>query len=256
MHLIILAAGRGSRMLALGANQPKWLLDVGGATLAERHLAAASAAARQSPIAMSSISVVTGHAEEAIAAFLSERDGQRVGVVTNPEYARLNNWYSLLLGLRALPADSGRVVVFNADLFARPDWLARFLIDGASSPSDSLIGVDLARELTDESMKVSIREASGGSSCLEQIGKAGVSSPAGEYVGMFMVRGAALAALQATLESFTGDPAAADAWYEAAIGRTAQSGTDWEVWPTPDSTWVEIDDEADYAAAATLAVGP
>ena len=34
-HVIVLAAGKGSRLGALGAETPKWLLQVGEATIAE-----------------------------------------------------------------------------------------------------------------------------------------------------------------------------------------------------------------------------
>jgi choline kinase len=40
IHLVVLAAGRGRRLGALGDDTPKWLLDVAGATLADRQLAA------------------------------------------------------------------------------------------------------------------------------------------------------------------------------------------------------------------------
>ena len=52
--------------------------------------------------------------------------------------------------------------------------------------------------------------------------------------------------------AFVGDEHLADAWYEQGVGTTAASGTDWRIWPTPSSEWVEIDDESDYAAAVAL----
>src|SRR4051794_17414696 len=120
VHVVILAAGRGSRLGALSERTPKWLLDVGGATIADRHLAALDAPA--------SALVVTGHAREEIERFLGARGAHGVRTVHNPEYARLNNWYSLLVALRALPdGEDDRVVVLNADLFAEHAWLGSFL---------------------------------------------------------------------------------------------------------------------------------
>ena len=66
-----------------------------------------------------------------------------------------------------------------------------------------------------------------------------------------MARGAALAAFRETLEAFVGDRSEQDEWYERAVGLTAAAGTPWFVWPTPDSDWVEIDDDADYCASVT-----
>jgi choline kinase len=247
VHLVILAAGRGTRLRELGESRQKWLLDVGGSTIAERQLAAADIAA---PGAIGSIRAVTGHAADGIASFLSERGRTDVGLVHNPAYDELNNWYSLLVALRALPGgDDDRLVVFNSDLCAEPEWFASFLDASATTARESLVGVDTGRALTDESMKVSV---SGSPPLLEAIGKRGIEDPAGEYVGMFMARGAVRRDLHDALEGFVGSPDDADHWYEGAIGLTAARGTPWAIWPTPDSRWVEIDDEADFAAAQRL----
>lgn len=241
MHLVILAAGRGTRLRELGESRQKWLLEVDGATLADRQLDGARAAG------VESLCVVTGHAAGGVQRFLRDR-GAAARIVHNPRFDDLNNWYSVLLALRDLPPGDGeRVVVFNSDLCARPEWFAAFLTDAAATDHESLIAVDPRRELTDESMKVSTSRDD--PARLEAIGKVGVERPAGEYVGMFMARGAAREALEARLAGFVDSPADADQWYERAIGLTAASGTPWVVWPTPDSAWVEIDDAADHALA-------
>jgi choline kinase len=258
IHLVVLAAGRGRRLGALGDAAPKWLLEVDGRTLAERQLEAVELAERQSPGSVASVSVVTGHATAAIERFVAERDGLQVALVENPLYDKLNNWYSLLLALRRIPVGDGasRIVVFNGDLFARPEWFAHFLTDSAATPGETLIAVDTARALTEESMKVSATEAGKDGMLLDRIAKVDVEHPIGEYVGMFMVRGEAHRRLGAMLESFEGSEETAQHWYEEAIGRTARAGVPWVVWPTPDSEWVEIDDEADYEAARRLGRTP
>lgn len=256
IRLVVLAAGKGSRLGPRGVQTPKWLLDVGGVTLAERQLEAAARAEEHSRGSIEAVHVVSGHAREAIERLLADhRASFALEAVANDAYDSLNNWYSLLLALRALPPPTSdqRVVVFNADLFADAEWLARFLLDGADAAVESLIAVDTRRPLTDESMKVSVRdEAQEPFPLLERIGKVGIGDPIGEYVGMFMARGTALADLRTALEAFVGDPAAAGRWYEDAIGRSAAAGTPWNVWSTPNSAWVEIDDEADYASALEL----
>ena len=245
IHLVVLAAGRGRRLGALGDDTPKWLLDVGGTTIAERQLEAVERAARRAPGLVGSVSVVVGHGAAAIERFVTGRPHPSVTLVDNPAYDEVNNWYSLLLALRGLgdPGEEARIVVFNADLLARPDWFARFLLDSAGAATESLIAVDKARPLTEESMKVS------GDRLLEGIGKVGVERPVGEYVGMFMARGAVRERLAAALEEYVGSDSAGDRWYEHAIGETAAQGVPWIVWPTPDSEWIEIDDESDYALA-------
>ncbi len=247
-HVVILAAGRGSRLGTLGGETPKWLLPVGGRPIADRHLQGIAAARDR----VASVRVVTGHAAPAIEAFLAERrDGLPVDVIANPDFEGLNNWWSLLLALRVLPAE-GPVVVVNGDLLTDPDWLSGFIEDVLRGPDQGVLAVDTRRELTDESMKVAL--APDGS--LARIGKVGVPEPVGEYVGMLAVRGQVLEALRARLEEFVGRPEAANEWYEGAIGRTAADGQAWRIWATPGTGWVEIDDDDDLSAAEALAGGP
>jgi choline kinase len=252
LDVVILAAGRGSRLGRLGVDTPKWLLNVGGATIADRQLAGIAAAARCVPGGLGTVRVVTGHASAAIEAFAAARPDDDLSLLHNADYARRNNWFSVLLGLRAVGAvDGRRVAVINGDLCASPAWIARFLCAAATTASESLIAVDRARAVTDESMKVAVRPGDG--STLQAIGKTGVAAPVGEYVGMLMARGATLAQLRRTLEGFEHTPTAADAWYEHAVALTANDGARWQTWATPDSRWVEIDDDRDHDAAVLLA---
>lgn len=249
-HVVVLAAGRGSRLGRLGADTPKWLLDIGGRTIAERQLEAIAAVA--GPIG--SVRVVTGHADDEIRRFLSRRLDE-VSVLFNPDYARLNNWYSVLLALRALGDEDpdARVAIINGDLFAAPAWIAAFLTESATTDAESLVGVDLSRELTDESMRVSA--STGPPATIGAIGKVGVVDAAGEYVGLLMARGGVLAAFREALEHFVDDEGSRDEWYERAVALTAAKGAQWVVWPTPDGNWVEIDDDGDLDAAVGLATG-
>jgi choline kinase len=242
LHVVFLAAGRGSR-LSEGGEKPKWLLEVAGSTLAERHLEGVAAAAKSGAVA--SVNVVVGHEAAAIEEFVADRG--EVTVIRNPEFAELNNWWSLLRALRELPAD-GPVAVVNADLLIASEQVSDFLFDAASSSAEASICVDLQRQLTDESMKVS----RGGDGSLARIGKVEVDDPAGEYIGMLAARGEALHAMRSELERFVDRPESADEWYEGAVGRTAASGTSWRVWPMPSGDWIEIDDDADLTRARQL----
>lgn len=242
-HVVVLAAGRGSRLGALGGSTPKWLLEVGGRSLADRQLTGLGLAGDR----VASVRVVVGHGADAIDAELARRD-EPVATVPNPEYAVLNNWWSLLRALRELP-EEGPVAVLNADLLAAPEHVAAFLEAAARGDAEGVLAVDLEKELTDESMKVSL--APDGS--LQRIGKVEVEDPAGEYVGLLLLRGQALRRVREILEGFVGRPEAADEWYEGAVGRSAAEGIAWHVWPMPSGGWVEIDDDADLALAESLA---
>ncbi len=242
VHVVVLAAGRGSRLGTLGGETPKWLLEVGGPTLADRQLEGIGRAGE----AVASVSVVVGHAAHAIEDALEGRP-EHVRVVPNPEFADLNNWWSLLRALRELP-DDGPVLVVNGDLLADPKHVTAFVRFAAAGDADGLLAVDLERRLTDESMKIA-RAPDG---TLERIGKVGVDPPVGEYIGMLMARGPVLRAMREVLESFVGREEAANEWYEGAVGRTAAAGVPWHVWPMPSSGWVEIDDDDDLDAAHAL----
>jgi hypothetical protein len=100
----------------------------------------------------------------------------------------------------------------------------------------------------DESMKVEI-SAEGP---LERIGKVGIDSPAGEYIGMLSARGETLRAFRDELERFASVAGCANEWYEGAIGRTAANGAEWRVWPAASGAWVEIGDERDLRGAEDL----
>ncbi|HEV2775801.1 MAG TPA: NTP transferase domain-containing protein [Solirubrobacteraceae bacterium] len=243
VHAVVLAAGRGSRLGALGDATPKWLLPVAGRTLADRHLEGIARAAQS----VASVRVVVGHAAAAIELELAGR-AEPVGVVANPEYAELNNWWSLLRALRELP-DDGPVVLLNADLLVEPEHVTNFIEEAASGHADGVLAVDLVKSLTDESMKVSLTA----DDTLQRIGKVDIVDPAGEYIGMLMARGPVLRHLRAVLEGFVGRSDATGEWYEGAVGRTAAAGVPWHVWAMAPGAWVEIDDDADLAVAETLA---
>lgn len=243
VHVVVLAAGKGSRLGGLGEDTPKWLLEVGGRTIADRHLEGVAEAGD----AVASIRVVAGHAAGAIESWLISRP-EDVAVVMNPEYAEINNWWSVLRALRELPED-GPVAVINSDLLVAPSVVSGFLRDFAAGEHEAVLAVDLERRLTDESMKVSARP----DDTLDRIGKVGIDGAVGEYIGILAARGDGLRRLREKLETFVDDPASVNEWYEGAVGRCAAEGVPWHVWPVPGGGWVEIDDDADYELAQTLA---
>ena len=250
-HVVVLAAGRGSRLGAYSEDAPKWLLPVGDASIADRQMQGIAEVRRDDSGGIASVRVLSGHALPAVERYLADA-GSDAEVVENPDYATINNWYSALLAIRSLPpGPDRRLVVINSDLFARPEFYARFIRDAARTEEESLVAVDLERRLTDESMKVAVDGE--GSNLLGAIGKVGITQPVGEYVGMLMARGSVLADFEGCLESFCGREEHLDEWYERAVGLTAATGSRWRIWPTESSDWVEIDDDSDYEEATAMA---
>lgn len=245
---MVLAAGQGRRLARMGHTGPKWLAGVAGRPIAAYQLDAVRLALPPT----TPLVVVGGHRFEELRAWLAVgATGMRLELVENPAYAELNNWYSLLMATRHLDAMAwpGPTVILNSDLCATPSWFQAFLaFVGEGLPSEGALAVDLARRLTDEAMKVSLDSHR----VCRGIGKVGVADPGGEYVGMAAVTEKGRALLTAALEEFVDDSSRGDDWYEAAFQLLMDRHRLFTAWPTPDSRWVEIDDEADWAQASEL----
>ena len=257
VEVIVLAAGHGRRLGPAGGRGPKWLIEVAGEPIAERQLQAVEEALGPD----TSVSVVVGHAAERVEEYCTGRAGRsglRPTLVHNPHHSSLNNWYSLLVGLDALegPVDDRVVVVLNSDLFAPVWWSAAFLAAAATELGDApgTVAVDVERPLTAEAMKVAVGPSDSlGRRWCTGIGKVAVADPVGEYVGMTALAPAGRVRVHDALRGFVGDPARADAWYEGAFQDLSVVQPFLSVWPTPSSTWVEIDDGDDLLAASRLA---
>jgi 2-aminoethylphosphonate-pyruvate transaminase len=122
---VILAAGRGVRLGALGHEQPKGFITMGGQTLIERSVAALRAAG------IERVRLVTGHLSghyEALAARL----GDWVSLAHNPDYTTTGSLASLTC---AGPIDEPYLLV-ESDLLYEPR-APRLLIE--SSEDDLLL---------------------------------------------------------------------------------------------------------------------
>ena len=255
--VVVLAAGHGRRLAGAGGPGPKWLIEVDGAPIAERHLSAIEVALGPG----TTVVVVAGHAAERVEGYCearADRSALRPQIVLNDAHSERNNWYSLLVGLDALAGNLGDqdvVVVLNSDLFGLPGWLES-LFTAAAELHDvpGFLAVDVVRPLTSEAMKVAAGppDLAGRRWCTD-IGKVGVVDPIGEYVGMAALASPGRSLLHEALRAFDGEKSKVDAWYEEAIQSISAASPFLAVRPTPSSQWVEVDDAADLQAAERLA---
>lgn len=257
--VVVLAAGYGRRLGRAGGPGPKWLIDVGGAPIAERHLIAVEQALGPD----TEVLVVVGHAAERVEQYCqawAARSRLRPLLVRNDQFATRNNWYSLLVGLDALDGrlgDDQVVVVLNSDLFARPPWISA-LLNAAAELQDipGSLAVDLTRPITEEAMKVAAGPSGTGHRWCTAIGKIGVDNPVGEYVGLSALAPSGRALVHDALRAFTSECTKADAWYEEAFQEITAMSPFLTLSQTPSSDWVEIDDLEDLGNAERLAIAP
>ncbi len=249
--LAVMAAGMGSRLGSAWGDRAKWMLPVDGRPIADHH----RAAVQDCTAIVDRVVVVTGHAADGILAYLAASSWTvPVTAVYNDRYDVRNNWLSLALALEHLVAAgwTGPVVVANSDFVAGDDLMVRFLAAAAKADYDALLAVDDVRPITDEAMKVSGSPAPDGGLLVERVGKVGVPSPAGEYVGLAALRGPGISAMLELLNAHEADAARHDLWYDLSFADLAAAGYDVRGWLTGPCAWVEIDDARDLTAAQLL----
>lgn len=241
---VVLAAGTGTR-LADVSPVPKWLTAVRDTCPAAAHLAALER------VGIRDVVAVVGEDIEAIASVVEPWRGRVfVDLVVNPHSVTRNNWYSLLLGIeRWATSDHDDFLVINSDLFASVGWMEETMRRALSVDLGAALAVDRTRGHDAEAMKV-VMDADGGQ--ITRIGKVGIDSPGGEYVGLGRWNRRAGGELLAELRAFVDDPERIDDWYEHAIDEHLRRSGEYGVVPVPSGHWVEIDDAGDLARARAL----
>jgi choline kinase len=148
MKIIILAAGRGERLMPLTRNTPKPLLDMGnGCTLIEEQIQSI-----QESGAIQEIVLVIGYLADQVEAKLQhfKRNGLRITTVYNPFYDVSNNLMSLWLAKYEMETD---FLITNGDNLFTPD-----VFSGLVGQNDDGIFLAVSRkaEYDPDDMKVTI----------------------------------------------------------------------------------------------------
>jgi 2-aminoethylphosphonate-pyruvate transaminase len=229
---IILAAGVGHR---LGHGAPKVLLEFGGKTLLERHLAALDAND------VRNVAVTVGHRTDLIRAELRRLGAlDRVALIENPRY-REGSVVSLAVQ-RALLTAGKAVLLMDGDVLYDGRMLARLI---RAAPENALL-FDQAIEPGDEPVKICLR---GGT--IVDFDKVPVHAHdrRGESVGFFRFSPGMAAALAERAAAYV-EGGRAGAEYEAAIRDLILAHPDrFGYEDISDLPWTEIDFEADIVRA-------
>lgn len=255
ISLLVLAAGRGSRLGTATADLPKWLLPVAGRTIANRQ---ADAIGEWQLEGFQKRLVVSGYQAGMVAAFLADFRPE-FDVIVNRDWARANNWLSLLLGLQTIYDGSfaGDVIVVNGDVLVPRNAFRRLAGDERSGHVKLQLLVDFDADLTDESMKTSVRRR-GDSIEVTGIGKRDVGSAEAEFVGISRLSYEGAGQILQILRTFGADSGSRDNWYEHAYERMIQAALDAskdievEAVPINGEAWVEIDSPQDLAVGEAM----
>jgi choline kinase len=222
LPVIYLAAGRGSRLGDLTADQPKAMVEVGGRPLADRAFEYLRAAG------FDRIVVLTGHRASAF-------DDYDVETIFNDRWDTENNITSLW---QARDIVAGGCTIVNCDLLFEP-VLARRLADAEGSA----ILVDDELQVDEESMKAT--ETDGG---LDRLHKSlPLDTSIGEYIGLTRIDPADGPRLAEILEEFIA-AGNTQVYYEDAIEALSNERRV-RLERIGGTKWVEIDDHDDLSRA-------
>jgi L-glutamine-phosphate cytidylyltransferase len=234
MRALILAAGRGSRMGALGDVRPKCLVELAGRPLLDRQLAALRAGGARD------IGIVRGYRKEML-------DDPALAYFDNERWSETNMVMSLACAAEWLRA--GPVIVSYADIFYRGD-----LIRGlAGAPGALVISYDrLWRELWTRRFADPLSDAEtfriDAAGTLVEIGgkTANIGDIQGQYMGLLKFTPPAWAVIERLLSSL--EPAVRDRLDMTGLIRRllAQHAVTISTYGT-DGQWGEIDNADDVA---------
>jgi choline kinase len=234
---IILAAGQGSRLLPLTADQPKCLIDFSGKSLIAWQIASLVANG------IGEIAVVTGFRDHKLEAALAgiRREGLTIRTHFNPFYKVADNLGSCWIVREEMDQD---FIILNGDTLVSPEIVGR-LIAGATMPITVTIDVKDSYDLDD--MKVQ-RDGDR----LLQIGKRlEPHETNAESIGMLAFKGEGPAIFRNQVEAMMRTPEGVVNWYLKAIHALAPSGVVGTV-SIEGLEWAEVDFPEDLEIARAL----
>ena len=238
MKAIILSAGQGRRLMPLTSNMPKCCLPLHGISILEWQL---------SQIAQSDIDevvVVTGFEHEMVDSNVSDVKGIKVRTLHNPMFAHTDN-----LGTcwEARSEMEEPFVLMNGDTLFEAAVLQRLLARETDYPitlaTDSKPNFDL------DDMKI----ISDGDRLLKVSKQLDISLVDGESIGLMVFNKVGADAFTEKLEEMMDKEDALKLWYLSAIDQLASQGIA-GIYPINGLSWCEVDDAADFKAAADVVI--
>jgi choline kinase len=242
MRIIVLAAGRGERLLPLTKDRPKSLIDLGGGKTVLGIQLEQMRASR----AITEAVFVVGYRASQIEAVLAGETDSRLTTrsLHNPFYAVSNNLASLWLARGEMDRD---FLVTNGDCIFPSQVYAQMVQEGAAGVH---LAVTYKDAYDDDDMKVCLE----GRSVLEVSKRLAPSRALAESPGLALVRGAdARRRFVTVIESLLRNEAALDNFWLEVFNALSRASEPVVAWPLPAGTrWQEIDFHPDLNTARSM----
>ena len=237
MHAIILAAGRGSRLLPLTTDLPKCLLPIGNTTVLGMQLDTLVAHG------VETATVITGFNSHMVEDEINARqNGPSVETLFNPFFQVADNLASCWMARESMVED---FLLINGDTLFSPELLQTVL----SAPAkDVAVTIDQKGYYDGDDMKVTLDGTQ-----LTAIGKTlPLTETDGESIGMLRFMNAGPAIFRNKLESLMRTPDGTKSWFLSAIHGLAKSGQHIDTINIKGADWSELDTPEDYEICRSL----
>lgn len=237
MHAIILAAGRGSRLLPLTTDLPKCLLPIGNTTVLGMQLDTLFAHG------VETATVVSGFNSHMVEAEIEARQsGPKIKILFNPFFQVADNLASCWMARKSMKKD---FLLINGDTLFSPELLQTIL---AAPKTDIAVTIDQKGYYDGDDMKVTLD-----GSRLTQIGKTlPLSETDGESIGMLRFMGEGTTTFRNELKRLMRTPDGTKSWFLSAIHGLAQSGQVIDTINIKGADWSELDTSDDYEICRSL----
>jgi len=232
--VVILSAGRGSRLQPTFDDIPKGLIQIGLKTILEHQIGAIK------KFLDGNIYLVTGYKRKCYHPFV----GQGLYELYNNKWNLYDNIYSLYYFLESNSNRSRNILIINSDTLFDLRVLEKVLYD----PSDDAFACDDHKILTSETMRVRLDT----NRCLLSIGKEiPINESDGEYIGLAKLSPNSSKKLYYALSELISVGRVKE-WYEAGFDILAKEGTPIIAVSTDGLPWIEIDTLDDVKKAIDL----
>jgi choline kinase len=237
MQVIILSAGRGSRLLPLTTDLPKCLLPIGLTTVLGTQLDTLA------KLGLKKVTVVTGFNAHLVKNEIASRSqGPKVKTLFNPFFQVADNLASCWMARKHMKSD---FLLINGDTLFSPRVLETVLKAPASNIA---VTIDQKDQYDGDDMKVTLDGTR-----LTAIGKTLTPQQTnGESIGMIRFMGEGADIFRNELKSLMRVEAGTSNWYLSVIHDLAQRGIDISTTNIKGATWAELDTPEDFEICRSL----